>query len=105
MKTSSIPTKGILSAFATVLYITAISLFFSGAENLFGSSASNELLVPIVMLSLLVLSAAVTGSLVFGRPIIWYLNGSKKEAFRLLGWTLGSLFVFTALLIFILLIV
>jgi hypothetical protein len=105
MKTPSTPTKGILSALITVIYIAAISLFLFNADNFFGASKSNELLIPIVMLSLLVLSAAITGITVFGRPVIWYLNDSKKEALRLLAWTLGALFVITAILFSVLIIV
>ena len=105
MKTLSIPAKGIVNALATVIYIAAVSLFLYSAGNLFGAGDPNEMLVSISMLSLLVLSAAVTGLLVFGRPITLYLGGSKKEAFKLLVWTIGSLFAITVVFFLILLIV
>jgi len=49
---------------------------------------------PIIGLTLFVLSAAVTGALVLGRPILLYLDGKKAEAVRFFGYTLGWLFVF-----------
>lgn len=47
------------------------------------------------MLLLLILSATVTGSLVLGRPILWYLDGKKKEAVSLFVATVGFLFLIT----------
>lgn len=46
----------------------------------------DTVLVPILML--LVFSASVTGGLIFGRPVLWYLDGKKKETFSLLITTL-----------------
>ncbi len=51
-----------------------------------------SLLIPICMLMLFVLSAAVMGILVFGQPILWYLDGKKQEAISLLMYTLGIFF-------------
>ena len=56
---------------------------------------AEPVLVPIVMLMLFVFSAAVTGSLIFGQPVLWYLDGKKKEA--------GSLLVATFVFFFALL--
>jgi hypothetical protein len=51
----------------------------------------------MLMLSLLVFSAALVGSLIFGRPILWYLDNKKKEAVLLLAYTLASFFVIICL--------
>ena len=48
----------------------------------------------------LVFSAAFTGFLVFGRPIMWYLDGKKKEAMQLFFSTL-ILLLMIAIVIFI----
>lgn len=52
---------------------------------------------PVAVLMLLVLSAAVMGTLVFGRPILMYLDGKKREAVVFLGYTLGWLTLLTFL--------
>jgi len=48
------------------------------------------------MLLLLVISVAITGFAVFGKSIMWYLDGKKKEAPSLLFLTIG----FFALILF-----
>jgi hypothetical protein len=52
-------------------------------------------LVPIAMLLLLVFSAALVGALIFGRPVLWYLEGRKQDSLRLLAGTLAILFALT----------
>jgi hypothetical protein len=69
-------------------------------EKLFGSQTN--ILQPIAILLLLVLSAAVMGLLIFGRPVILYLDGRKKDAFKFLGYTIGSLFLITIIFLAIL---
>ena len=86
-----------MNAVGTTLYIVVVASFFFNAQNLFGSDGGDKktILIPIMMLLLFVLSAAITGSLVLGRPVLWYLDGQKKEALSLLAYTLGFLFVIT----------
>jgi len=81
------------NAVLTLVYVMVIALFFSHAEGIFGKEDPKTFLLPTVMLLLLVLSAAVTGFLVFGRPVMWYIDGKKKEALILLAQTLFFLFV------------
>jgi hypothetical protein len=64
---------------------------------------NNTILIPIAMLMLFVFSAAFTGILILGRPVMWYLDGKKKEAIYLLFYTLLVFFVVT-LIAFLLLI-
>jgi len=76
-----------LLAFA---YIFCIALGFrSTAGNSF--SKVPEFFAPIIMLSLLVLSAAIMAILVFGRPVMLYLDNKKKEALTMLFYTVGWL--------------
>ena len=49
------------------------------------------------MLMLFVFSAAVTGSLIFGQPVLWYLDGKKKDALTLLTYTLAVFFILTVI--------
>ena len=84
------------NAGATALYVIAVASFLFYAPKIFGEHEPKTVLVPIVMLLLFVFSAAVTGSLVFGRSVLWYLDGKKKEGLQLLGWTFAILFYITA---------
>ena len=96
--------NALINAVGTALYIIIVATFLSYAQHIFGQDGvdSKSVLVPIVMLLLLVLSAAITGSLVFGRPVLWYLGGQKKEAISLLAYTLCALFVILILALFVL---
>lgn len=88
MKAKIVKTAAI-NASATALYIAAISFFLFYGTRFFDSNKGESVFIPVIMLCLLVFSAAVTSLLVFGRPVIWYLDGRKKEAFSLLAYTLG----------------
>jgi hypothetical protein len=87
--------RALINALATAAYVTAVGLFMFYANDTFGKE--DKFLTPVVVLMLLVLSAAVTASLVFGQPAMWYVDGRKKQAMQLLGATLGSLAVLTLL--------
>jgi hypothetical protein len=97
--------KAVLHAAATALYIIAIASAFFNGSKIFGPNMAGNVLIPIGMLCLLVFSAALTGFLIFGRPVLWYLDGKKKEALSLLGWTLGVFCVITAIIFFALFLV
>ena len=90
-----------INASLTALYIIGISSFLFYVSRFFDSP--NTVLIPIMMLSLFVFSAALTGSLIFGRPILWYLEGKKEEAVFLLIYTLGIFLVITLLIFSLLL--
>jgi hypothetical protein len=91
-----------INSLGTAVYVVFIaSLIYLLGHVLPGPD--NTVLIPIAMLMLFVFSAAFTGSLVFGRPIVWYLDGKKREALYLLFYTLGIFFVMT-LIVFILLV-
>ncbi|MEK9183654.1 MAG: hypothetical protein AAB890_01090 [Patescibacteria group bacterium] len=64
-----------------------------------------EFFAPIIMLLLLVLSASIMGVLVFGRPILLYLDNQKKDALTMLFYTLGCLAVIFLLTVVAVLIV
>jgi len=90
-----------ISAIGTAVYVSLIaSVMFFAEKGLLGSNRT--ILIPIAMLMLFVFSAAFTGFLVFGRPIIWYWDGKKKEALALLFYTLG-IFLAITLIVFLLL--
>lgn len=48
----------------------------------------NESIASIAFLTLFVLSAAVTGGLVLGKPVLMYLDNQKSDAIKLFIYTL-----------------
>jgi len=80
-----------MNSFLTVLYIVTLVLCMSFAEGYF--TGPDTLIMPIFFLTLFVFSAALTATLVLGRPISWYLNSKKNEAVRLLFLTIAFIFV------------
>ncbi len=90
----------LINACATALYVTAVASFLFYAPKFFEPNKNETVLVPILMLSLLVFSAAITGSLIFGKPAIWYFDGKKKEALLLLAYTIGVFGIITVLAFF-----
>ncbi|MDO8602105.1 MAG: hypothetical protein Q7R62_03205 [bacterium] len=74
------------------LYVSGVVWIISHGEAIFGGEPES-VWVPIMMLMLLVLSVAVMGALVLGRPILLYLSGAKSEALRFFVYTLAWIFV------------
>lgn len=99
MSKSKIVFYAITHSLGVLAYILLLVSFMNNGKNFFGNSP--EILIGMVMLSLFVLSASVTGLLVLGRPIHLYFNGFKKEAFILLFSTLACLFAFTVVILII----
>lgn len=92
-----------INSLLTALYIILVASFFFYVPRHFSfPEKPDTVFAPIMMLMLFVFSATVTASLVLGRPILWYLDGKKKEAISLFIHTL-VVFFFIILLAFILL--
>ena len=87
-----------LNAAGTAAYVIAVGSFLFYAPRVFGRGVS--VLIPIAMLLLFVFSAALTGALMLGRPILWYLDGKKEEALSLLVSTLAIFLGITLLALF-----
>ena len=92
----------LINSLGTAAYVVLIVSFMYFLGNQFPSD-DKTIFAPIALLMLFVFSAAFTGALVFGRPVIWYLDGKKKEAVSLLFYTL-SIFLMITLAVFITLI-
>lgn len=89
-----------IQAVIAVAYIAIVSGLMSNGENLFGKHEGALLMMAILLL--LVLSVAVMGVTIFGKPIMWYLNGLKKESVILILYTLGFLIIAAIIFFFIL---
>lgn len=98
MSNSKLTLQGFLFSLGVVAYVFLVVLVMKNGDTLFG--ATNNLLGPMAILLLFTVSAAITGSLVFGRPIYLFLNGLKKEAVTLALYTIGFLFLETILVLF-----
>jgi len=85
--------NALIDAGLVILYIALVVIFMIRGEN----ALRNETASLIMMLLLLVISVAMMGVLIFGKPALWYLEGKKKEAGFLLLYTVG--FLFTALIL------
>ncbi len=90
-----------INSIGTVAYISLVASFMFFIQD--AIPKEDTIFVMISMLLLFVCSAAITGFLVFGKPIMLYIDGKKKEAVRLMGYTLLIILLIT-LIIFSLLI-
>jgi hypothetical protein len=78
--------RSFLNALGTIAYVSVIATLMQNGEKIFGKMDNTT--GPIAFLTMFVLSAAVTGSLVLGKPILLYLNNQKTEAIKMFIFTL-----------------
>lgn len=91
----------VINSSLTLFYISAVGSFmYYGSQVKIGKIPS--ILGPITFLLLFVFSAAITSYLVFGKPAQLYVDGKKKEALSLLGYTLLFLGLITGVLLTVL---
>ncbi|MEK6879609.1 MAG: hypothetical protein AABY22_08380 [Nanoarchaeota archaeon] len=86
--------RAFIDAIGTALYIVIVASFMYYMQGNFPDDFKT-VFIPIAMLLLFVFSAALTGILVFGKPAMLYLDGKRKEAILLVGYTLGILLILT----------
>jgi len=71
----------LLNALMATAYIVAVVSITFGLEDSMGPQ--KKFIGPVLFLLLFVISAAVMGMTVFGRSVLWYLEGKKIEAVKL----------------------
>ena len=98
MKDKQLVSLSVLHSLGVLAYIFLVVLFMNNAQRILGKE-DNSYLAPMIFLLLFVLSALITASLVLVRPILYYLDGKKTEAVKLLIYTIISLAVILALVI------
>lgn len=80
--------RSLLNSLGVVIYVLIVASFMRYAERSIGEP--DTWLAPFGFLLLFCVSAAVVGSLVFGYPIILFLNGQKQAgvtaAITTIGW-------------------
>jgi len=91
----------IFNALFASLYIAVIVLIMNVVTSTF-SIPDNEILIPMTMLGLLVLSVAVMAFLFGYDPFVLYSEGHKKEAVTYFAKTVGYFACFALILLAIL---
>jgi hypothetical protein len=86
--------QAFLLALGEGIYISLVALLMTGIEKMFGDKPDPVIIAPIAFLLLFVISAAISGALIFGKPLMLYLDGKKKEALQLFGSILLWLVLF-----------
>jgi len=89
-------TTGFANALGVLLYTLAVAWLMENLDKVFIAYGPQFVQIS-AFLMLLVLSVAIVGLLIFGWPLLLFIQGSKKEAVILEGATIGSLIVLTAL--------
>lgn len=92
-KITSVHAIAAAQALGVAIYVSLIGLIMSSLGHTFDNSAHVQIVAPLIILLLFVLSAAITGSLVLGYPIILFLEKRKAEAFSIFFETLGFMIV------------
>lgn len=90
----------LMQALGVVGYVMLVAIIMYHADRLFGQMKS--FLAPVTFLMLYVVSAAICGWLVFGKPVMLYWDGMKKEALKLLFMTIIWMGLFTLIMLLVL---
>jgi hypothetical protein len=85
----------LVNSIIAALYISAVALLMSNGQKLFGNT--NGVFGGIAILMLFVISAAVMGFVILGKPLMMYLDGFKKEALKLFYLTIAWLALIAAM--------
>ena len=96
MNNSKLALQAVTHSVATFSYISIVAWVMINGERFFGSGP-DDIRAPLLILTLFVFSAMVTGTLLLGRPIYYFLNGKKQEAVKLTAYTILSMFVLVVL--------
>lgn len=89
MKHISLFFRGLIQAVIAVAYIVIVVIVMNQSHNLFASNP--EIISGVLMLLLFVVSVAVMALAVFGVPVMWYIDGKKKDAIELVLYTVGEM--------------
>ena len=97
MDNKKLLTWSFINSAGVLIYISAVAGLVLNGEKIFGKM--EHIWGPIAFLLLFVFSALVTGLLVLGRPVYLFLDGFKKEAVKMLLYTVGWMFLITLLVL------
>ncbi len=86
----------IYNALAATGYIVLVVLAINGLSNI--QNLESSLVIPIIFLSLFVLSTAMMGYIFCYQPLRMYLDNKKEEAVKLFLKTVGMFAIITILI-------
>lgn len=84
MNNRKIITHALAGSLLTALYVILIGILVSHGQQIFGDDGKP--FVPIMLLMIFVFSATVCSVTFFGYPVMWFLEGHKKEAMKTVGY-------------------
>ncbi len=89
--------QGVVAGITEVAYITLVAIFIAGTDSIFSSPSPWGLVFGIIsILSLLVMSVAISGVLVFGWPIRYFWENKYQEALFSFLATMAAMFIIFA---------
>ena len=91
MKIKNLILKSLVNTLGIGVYISLVVVLINTAGHV--SIKMPGFLGPMAMLLLFVLSAAITGALFVGEPILFYLSDKRKDAVKLFIYTIGWMVV------------
>jgi len=97
-------TISFLQAAGVAIYIFLVANLMLHGNSWFGPMAGN-ILGPVLLLTLFIVSALITASMVLGYPIyLFWEKKKRKEAIKLVLMTTGWLFLFLLVVLVLILI-
>ena len=91
--------QGVVAGIMQVAYIALVAIFMAGTQAFLATTKPwSAIFGVIAFLSLLVLSVAVTGVIIFGWPIVYSLDKRYKEALTVFVSTVATMFVIFAII-------
>ncbi|HRY63700.1 MAG TPA: hypothetical protein P5267_03825, partial [Patescibacteria group bacterium] len=88
---------GLIDALGVAIYVVIVALIMQNGEKIFGKMST--IIGPVAFLLLFVVSAAITGALTLGRPVMLYLDNKKAEAVKLFIGTIGWLLLLMVMIL------
>ncbi len=103
LRDKKILSQGLLFATLAFAYIVTISIGMPPfmMQVVREGEPITKIVALIAFLSLFVVSAGIMGMLIFGKPIMLYVDGKKREGVALACYTIGSLVLITFLFLVI----
>jgi hypothetical protein len=87
--------QSLAAAIGEVAYVSLVALIMTNGEKFMRGNPG--VLGGVYILTLFVISASVSAALIFGGPVLVYLEGKKKDAVKLFISTIGWLVLFMLL--------
>jgi len=89
-----------INALGTIAYIVWLSWVFAILEK-YNFNEPDGFFAPVLALTLFVVSAAITGRLVVGKPLLIYISGQKSDAVKLFAYTIAWLVLALVILLIV----